>query len=307
MDNKITIVIPCFNEEAVISNTLDNLLFLLQKLISDNIISKDSQICIINDGSTDKTQEIIDKYTKETNQIAYIKFTNNFGQQAAFMAGIKSVNSSAIITLDADLQDDYTIIPDMIKKYKEGYDIVYGVRNKRTSDKFFKRITSEMFYNFMNLIGVKLINNHADFRLLSSNAIKLIRQFNEKTLFLRGLVTIIGLKSCNLYYDRLPRKNGKSKYSFKKMISFSIDGMTAFSSFPLRFIDFIGILMLLSSILLILYGMFDFSFKILIVFILLFSNSLILISLGIIGEYINKIYIETKNRPLYFIEKTTNL
>ncbi len=311
--NKLAIIIPCFNEEEVILYTIDELDILMDIMIDEGLISAASQICFVDDGSKDKTLDIIEKTCQNNTRFSLIKLSNNFGQQNAMIAGMFNVNADIYVTIDADLQDDHMTITDMVQKYHDGCEIVYGVRNKRETDTFIKKITAILFYKLMNKIGVKLIYNHSEFRLLSRIAVEKLKTYREKNIFLRGIIPLIGLKSDCVYYDRLLRPAGKSKYSVLKLFSVAWTGITSFSTFPLRLITLTGLLTFLISIVIIIYSLFSFythkSIKgwTSIIMTASFFSGMIILSLGIIGEYIAKVFIEVKNRPLYHIEKTLNI
>lgn len=311
-NNKMVIIAPCFNEEEVIEYSIEQLLLVLNIMIDDGLISYDSKICFVNDGSSDNTEKIIEKYCK-SNKISLIDLSKNFGQQQAILAGLNSFESDIYLTIDADLQDDHMVIIDMVKKYHEGYEIVYGCRKKRETDSFFKKSTAFLFYKFMNLIGINLRQNHSEFRLMSKFAVDKLKEYKEKTLFLRGIVQNIGLKSCNIYYDGLERLAGKTKYSFLKLLELAWCAITSFSLLPLRFITIIGILTAFISLLVIFYALISYlrHYSIpgwtSIIMTIAFFSGIIIMSLGIIGEYISKVLIEVKNRPLYQIKKTINL
>lgn len=314
MENgKLIILAPCYNEEEILEYSIQQLTILLDILTDDNLVSKDSKICFINDGSKDKTQDIINKYCKIDKRIALINLTHNFGQQNALIAGLNLVDADMAVTIDADLQDDHMVIIDMVKKYYEGYDIVYGVRKRRDSDTFFKKNTAKLFYKFMNLLGVNIRENHSEFRLLSRNAIEKLKEYKEKTIFLRGIIQNIGLKSYNIYYDGLERRAGKTKYSFIKLLELGWGAVVSFSLFPLRLITFIGLLTSLISVLVLIYALVSYMKHYAIqgwtsiIMTVAFFSGIIIMSIGIIGEYLSKVLVEVKNRPLYQIEKVINL
>lgn len=306
---RLVIVVPCYNEEAVLPYTVKELTMLLDILIEEELVSKDSQICFVNDGSNDKTQEIIENLCKADKKYSEVKLAKNFGHQYALLAGMYNCNADIIVTIDADLQDDHMTIMDMVKKSNEGYDIVYGVRNKRTSDTFFKRTSAELFYKLMDKIGVKLIFNHADFRLLSRNAVERLKEYKERTVFLRGLVPLLGLRTCSVYYDRLERIAGESKYPLLKMLAFAWNGIVSFSVFPIRLISSTGFITLVISLFLFIYTVVYSHFTGIraMIFLTFFFSGIILLSIGIIGEYLGKVLTEVKCRPLYQVEKTINL
>lgn len=312
-DNKLMIVVPCYNEEEILAYTINELQILLDIMIEDGLISNDSGICFVNDGSCDKTQEIINDICKKDIRFSCVKLAGNFGHQKALIAGMYSVKADMIVTIDADLQDDTNAIIQMVKKYQDEYDIVYGVRDKRNTDTLFKKYTALGFYKVMQALGVNIIFNHADFRLLSKKAVERLKEYKEKTLFLRALIPLLGLKSTSVYYDRCERMAGESKYPLLKMISFAWCGITSFSIFPLRLITLTGIGIFSISLLLLLYSLISYLSGNTIkgwtslMFACAFFNGIIILSLGIIGEYLSKVFTEVKGRPLYQIEETINL
>lgn len=309
---KLTIIAPCYNEEAIIEYSIEELLLVLNIMIDDSLISTDSQICFVNDGSYDKTQQIIEKHCNN-NKIALINLSKNCGQQAAMMAGLYSVNSDIFVTIDVDLQDNPMSIVEMVKKYLEGNEIVYGCRNKRETDSFLKKNTAIAFYKLMNLIGIDIRQNHSEFRLMSRLAVEKLKEYKEKTIFLRGIIQSLGLKSCNVYYDRLERSAGETKYSFWKLCELAWSAITSFSILPLRIITFVGVATSFLSFIVMIYALMSYikHYSIQgwtsIIMIIAFFSGIIIMSLGVIGEYLSKILIEVKNRPLYQIEKTINL
>ncbi|MGN1153006.1 MAG: glycosyltransferase family 2 protein [Candidatus Gastranaerophilaceae bacterium] len=314
MNNKLAIIVPCYNEEEIIGYCIEQLTMLLSTMIDDGLISINSQICFVNDGSKDNTENIIKKYCNTNKRLAFINLNKNYGQQYAMLAGLYTVDADMYVTIDADLQDDYTLITEMVKKYLSGFEIVYGCRKKRDTDSFYKRNTALLFYRFMNLIGVKIRPNHSEFRLLSKRAVNMLKEYKEKIIFLRGIIQNLQLKSCDVYYDRLERVAGKTKYSFGKLFGLAWTAITSYSFLPLRLITFTGVTISLISTLLLLYNFLIYltkhkiiSYWIYIAIIMAFFSGLTIISLGIIGEYLSKIFIEVKGRPLYQIEETINL
>lgn len=310
-DNVLYIVVPCFNEEEVLAETTSRLENLLSGLISDQHISEGSRILYVNDGSSDDTWSLIENYHKSRQYVSGVKLARNSGHQNALMAGLHVAKAKAdiIISIDADLQDDIRVIPQMIQRYEEGNDIVYGVRQDRRSDSWFKRTSALCFYKLMKGLGVQSVYNHADFRLMSKRAVEHLCQFHERNLFLRGMVPLIGFSSACVYYDRVERFAGQSKYPLKKMLNFAIDGITSFSVKPVRLLSWIGTFFILIALGISVYvvvslfsGHYENGWASLMLSVW-FVGGMILIGLGIVGEYIGKIYIEVKNRPLYVIEK----
>ncbi len=312
MKNKLilNLVIPCYNEEEALPYTKIELDKKMNSLIKKGLISSDSKVVLVNDGSKDKTWDIITDFHNENNMYVGINLSRNKGHQNALLAGLiySSKTSDISISMDADLQDDINAIDDMIDKYKNGADIVYGVRNSRKKDTFFKRFTAESFYKFMSKMGVEIVFNHADFRLMSKRAMEALSEYKEVNLFLRGIVPELGFKTDISYYSRNERVAGSSKYPLKKMISFAVDGITSFSVKPLRIIASIGFLILVLSFIMLIYSL---TMKLcgntvsgwtFIVCSIWLIGGIQTLCLGVIGEYIGKIYNETKKRPRYIVE-----
>lgn len=308
---KVYIVIPCYNEEDVLNETCRQLLTLFSEMKSDNLIDNSSRIVFVDDGSKDKTWSLISEFTEKHTEIQGIKLAVNAGHQNALLAGLMSVKDecNCAISIDADLQDDIYAIPEFIKKFNDGCDVVYGVRSKRDTDTFFKRSTALAFYKLMELLGTKVIYNHADYRLMSRRALQALSEFKEVNLFLRGLVPLVGFKSAQVNYERNERFAGESKYPLKKMLSFAFDGITSFSITPIRCITALGAIVSLLSVLAAVYvfiskfmGNASVGWASLMVSIW-FLGGVQLLSVGLIGEYIGKIYKETKQRPRYIVEE----
>ena len=305
------IVIPMFNEEEVIDETTKRLRIKVNDLIKKKIISKDSKVLYVNDGSKDKTWEKIMQINKEDKLFTGISLSRNKGHQNALVAGLLTARNYAdvVISMDADLQEDINAIDEMLEKYHNGCDIVYGVRSARKKDTFFKKVTAEGFYKFMKLMGVDIVYNHADYRLTSKRVLDEFSNFKEVNLFLRGIFPLIGFKTDVVYYERAERFAGTSKYPLKKMLNFAWDGITSFSVKPLRFICVLGFLILFISIIIMIYAFIrkvtgnnveGWTF---ITISIWFLGGLQMLSLGIVGEYIGKVYNETKQRPRYIIEE----
>ena len=304
------LVIPCYNEEAVLRETAKQLLAKMNSMFDRGMISRESKIMFVNDGSRDRTWEII-KELHESNPIySGVKLSRNKGHQNALLAGLMTAKEKAdmAISLDADLQDDVDVIDQMVEKYYEGNDVVYGVRSARDTDTFFKKFTAEGFYKIMQAMGVEIVFNHADYRLMSRRALEGLSEFREVNLFLRGIVPLIGYKSDIVTYERHERFAGESKYPLKKMLAFATDGITSFSIKPIRMITTCGFLIFAISILMLLYflvvhfmGRTVHGWTSTIVSIWAIGG-LQLLAIGIVGEYIGKIYLETKARPKYIIE-----
>jgi glycosyltransferase involved in cell wall biosynthesis len=303
-------VIPCYNEQEVLSETATRLKKKMELLVREGKISKASRITFVNDGSNDKTWEVISGLHKIDHLYCGINLSMNKGHQNALLAGIMTVKDYAdmVITMDVDLQDDINAIDEMVDKYLDGCDIVYGVRSSRDRDSFFKRVSAEGYYRLMNTLGAKTIFNHADFRLMSKRAIEGLAQFNEVNLFLRGIVPMIGYRSDSVYYERGVRFAGKSKYPLNKVLSFAWEGITSFSIKPIRMISTLGAIIFTLSIGMLIYILIRyFTGETTVgwasVAVSVWSiGGLILLSLGVVGEYIGKIYLETKKRPHYIVE-----
>ena len=306
---KLYIVIPCYNEEEVLDKTKTELKKKMHTLIQNKKIDKQSKVIFVNDGSKDKTWDLIQQFNQEDKLFGGINLSRNRGHQNALLAGLLTVKDDAdiVISMDADLQDDIDAIDLMIEKRKEGADVVYGVRNSRKKDSFFKRTTAQGFYRVMKMLGVDVIYNHADYRLTSRRVLDSLKDYREVNLFLRGIFPLIGFKSDIVYYERKERFAGKSKYPLKKMLNFAWDGITSFSVKPIRLVLNVGVIILFLSFLMILYSVIQ---KILgntvdgwtfIVCSLWLLGGIQMLSLGIIGEYIGKIYSETKARPRYLV------
>ncbi len=306
----LNVVIPCYNEEEALESTYKVLNKKMNSLIKENLISKKSKVVLVNDGSKDNTWNVIKKLHEENNMYVGVNLSRNKGHQNALLAGLMYAKDHCdiSISMDADLQDDINVMDDMIKKYNEGSEIVYGVRNSRKKDSFFKRFTAEGFYKFMNIMGVEVVFNHADCRLMSKRALQELSNYKEVNLFLRGIIPQLGFKTSISYYERNKRVAGESKYPLKKMLMFAMDGITSFSIKPLRMIAFIGFIILICSIIAFIYSIV---MKLLgntvvgwtfIVCSIWLIGGIQMLSLGIIGEYIGKIYNETKKRPRYIIE-----
>ncbi|GGB67995.1 putative glycosyltransferase YkoT [Flavobacterium suaedae] len=307
----IGIVSPCYNEEEILYETSKQLQILLSQLIEKNIISDKSFIAFVDDGSHDKTWTIINELATKNNLVKGLKLAGNVGHQNALLGGLLTFNddADALISIDADLQDDISVIEEMIVKYTEGTDVVYGVRKQRTTDTFFKRNTALLFYRMMKIMKVNILYNHADFRLCSSRVIKALSQFNEVNLFLRGIIPSIGFKNDVVYYDRLERMAGESKYPLKKMLTFAWNGITSFSTFPLKIVTRIGVIIFICCLFMSVYALYSLSMGntvpgwVSTVLPMYFLGGIQLLCIGIAGEYIGKIYAEVKQRPRYIIDK----
>ncbi|MDD2960950.1 MAG: glycosyltransferase family 2 protein [Muribaculaceae bacterium] len=311
---KLAIVVPCYNEMEIIEYSINELFNILKKLVSNNIITNDSYIVCVDDGSKDCTWSILNNTALNTENFISIKLSRNFGQQNAIVAGLTEAikeNFDVVVTIDADLQDDINTIEKMISKFNAGAEIVYGIKNNRKSDSIFKRKSADVFYDIMQKSENSIYPHHSDFRLMSRNAVELLLSYPERNLFLRGIVPLLGFSSEIVYYERKERKAGKSKYPLMKMMSFAIQGITSFSIRPIRMIFSLGLLFLLITLSVLIYVIVSILLGknipgwASIMLSLWFIGSLILMGLGVIGEYIGKIYIEVKQRPRFIIEKTT--
>ncbi len=308
------VVVPCYNEEEVLKETTKRLSNKLEKLVKENKISEESRVMYVNDGSKDKTWELIEEYSRVHKFITGISLSRNRGHQNALLAGLMTAKEYAdiVISMDADLQDDINAIDEMLDKYYDGCDIVYGVRSSRKKDSFFKKTTAQGFYKFMKLMGVDVVYNHADYRLTSKRVLENFADYKEVNLFLRGIFPLIGYKSDIVYYERAERFAGKSKYPLKKMLNFAWDGITSFSVRPIRFVLNIGIILFIVSIVMTIYSVIQYfvgntvpGWTFLACSIWMLAG-IQMLSLGIIGEYIGKVYSETKARPRYIISRNLN-
>lgn len=303
-------VIPCYNEEEVILETASRLKDELDRMSREQLVSSESRICFVNDGSKDRTWEMIENLHKKNPIYSGINLSRNRGHQNALLAGLMTVKPYAdvVISMDADLQDDIAASREMVEKFKAGNDVVYGVRSSRETDTAFKRATALGFYKVMDKLGANTVYNHADYRLMSKRAIEGLGSFPEVNLFLRGLVPMVGYPSDNVYYERHERFAGESKYPLKKMISFALEGITSLSTKPLQLITGMGILVFVISLIILVYCLVRFfqGFTVPGWAFLAVSiwgiGGLILLSIGILGEYVGKIYLETKNRPRFIIQ-----
>ncbi len=311
MSDILYIVLPCYNEEAVLPETARRLKEKMRALKDKGRISGRSRVVFVNDGSADGTWSIIEKLHGEDPLFSGINLSRNRGHQNALLAGLMTVRSHAdmVISMDADLQDDIDAVDEMVDKYYEGFDVVYGVRSSRKTDTFFKRFTAQSFYRLMDKMGAKTVYNHADYRLLSGRALDGLSEYGEVNLFLRGIVPMVGYKSDVVYYERAERFAGESKYPLTKMLSFAMEGITSLSTTPIRMITWLGFMIFIVSLGMLVYSLIRHAIGATVVGWTFLSVSvwaiggLILLSLGVIGEYIGKIYLETKARPRYLVER----
>lgn len=310
---KLCILIPCYNEAEVLPETAKRVVQKLEYLKTQNKISDDSKIVFVDDGSKDNTWELIEGYSIENMAVEGIKLSRNRGHQNALLAGLMTVKEhfDAVVSMDADLQDDINAIDEMVEKYKSGCDIVYGVRRSRKKDSIFKRTTALMFYKAMKWMGAETVYNHADYRLMSRRALDALEDFKEVNLFLRGLVPLIGFKSDKVYYDRGSRYAGKSKYPLSKMLGFAFEGITSLSIRPIQIIIRLGVLLSVVGLAVLIYSLVQHFLQnteagwTSIMASVWTIGGLQMIAIGVIGKYIGKIYLETKARPRFIIEKNT--
>lgn len=308
----IAVVVPCYNEEQALPISAAKLLSVLDQMVNMGLASSESYILCCNDGSKDKTWETISQLHAKDNRIKGISLTHNRGHQYVLLAGLMAVKDhcDAAISIDADLQDDPDAMIEMVKQFNQGKEIVYGVRSSRATDTWFKRTTAHGFYSLQKKMGFETIYDHADYRLMSARAIDFLGQYGESNLFLRGIIPQIGLETAIVTYERKERVAGVSKYPLKKMLSFSINGITSFSAKPMRWIFMVGLILLVVDLIVAIYVLISYFEHVttsgwpslmLSVWLL---GSLILMSIGIVGEYIGRIFTEVKHRPRYFIDKT---
>lgn len=305
------LAVPCYNEQEVLPDTTQKLVQKMQSLIDSERISADSRIMYIDDGSKDKTWEIIEQLHEEYELVSGLKMSRNRGHQNALYGGlmVAKEHADAVISIDADLQDDIDAIDEMLTKYEDGAEIVYGVRSKRETDTFFKRFTAEGFYKILKFLGAEVVFNHADYRLMSKRALKEFERFGEVNLFLRGMVPMVGFKTDTVTYERKERLAGESKYPLKKMLGLAWEGVTSLSIKPIRFITLLGAIVFIISIIMLIYSLIShfignttLGWTSLIVSIWALGG-LQLLAIGVIGEYLGKIYLETKHRPRFIVEK----
>ena len=311
MNNTLYIVVPCYNEQEVLPETSKRLKAKLEQLITAGKISEKSRVLFVNDGSKDRTWEIISALHQQSPLFCGVDLTRNRGHQNALLAGLMTAKdkADAVISMDADLQDDVEAVDQMVDKFLEGVDIVYGVRSSRKKDSFFKRTTAEGFYRVMNALGAETVFNHADYRLMSKRALEGLEQFREVNLFLRGIVPMIGYRTDVGEYERGERFAGESKYPLKKMLSFAMEGVTSLSVKPLRMITGLGFLIFLVSLVMIVYNLARWAMGATVTgwaslaCSLWALGGLILLAMGVVGEYVGKIYLETKGRPRFLIRQ----
>lgn len=306
---RLSIVVPCYNEEAVLPETQRRLRALLDDLVQAGKVTPDSHVIFVDDGSRDRTWAMIRGYHAEDERIHGVKLSGNRGHQVALLAGLFAANGDAVVSIDADLQDDLAAIGKMVDEHLAGADIVYGVRNERGTDTLFKRTTAVWYYRLLARMGVKIVHNHADFRLMSRRALEALKSYAEVNLFIRGIVPLLGFRTATVHYERAERFAGESKYPLGKMLSLAFNGITSFSAAPLRFIALLGMLVSAFSGCMILYvlwirvftsqGLPGWASSVIPIYLI---GGIQLLSIGVLGEYVSKIYFETKRRPRYFID-----
>ena len=312
MAEVLYIVVPCYNEEDVLKDSSEKLMEKIRSLVEKDRVSLDSRVLFVDDGSKDRTWEIITELCSSNEEVHGVKLAHNKGHQNALLAGLMTAKEQAdmVISMDADLQDDVDAIDEMIEKHHAGADIVYGVRNNREKDSFFKRSTARCFYRIMKWLGAETVYDHADYRLMSRQALEALAQYREVNLFLRGIVPMLGFQTEYVYYERGERTGGESKYPLRKMIAFAWEGITSLSIIPIRMITSLGIVLFVLSLIMMVYSVVR---KLMNATVVGWSSTivslwmiggLVLLSIGIVGEYIGKIYLETKARPRYIVEET---
>lgn len=307
----LALIVPCYNEEDVLPETSRRLCALVERLVQASKISAQSRIVFVDDGSRDRTWNMIESYAAQGLPVIGLKLSRNRGHQNALLAGLFGAPGDAIVSLDADLQDDIDAVETMLDRYHEGYDVVFGVRCRRQTDTPFKRLSAQAFYRLMALLGAQTIHNHADYRLMSRRAVEALKQYGEANLYLRGIIPLIGFRSTSVEYVRAARFAGESKYPLRRMLSLALNAVTSFSVAPLRMISALGLLVSFGATLVSLWALWAALFTDHVVpgwastvLPIYFLGGVQLLSLGVIGEYVGKLYLESKHRPRYFIEKT---
>ena len=309
VDPVLYLVVPCYNEEAIILESAGIMKAKLEELISSGLIGKDSRILFVNDGSRDNTFKLLSEAAKKDPMFILVSLIGNVGHQNALWAGIMTASGAdVVITIDADLQQDINAIGEFLKCYREGAEVVYGIRNNRESDGLFKKLTALSYYKLMHVMGSRILKNHADYRLISRKVIDALKEYNESNLFLRGLIPSLGFPSDIVYFDTKERTGGETKYTLSKMVRLATDGITSFTIRPLRIVSFTGIFTMLLSVIFAVFSFVEWlqgknvpGYTTLLL-VLLIMAGVIQLSLGVIGEYLGKIYLETKNRPKYLID-----
>jgi polyisoprenyl-phosphate glycosyltransferase len=308
---QLSIVVPCYNEEAVLPETLRRLHAMLERLIAAGKIAHNSEIVLVDDGSRDRTWELIREAHALDSRFRGVKLSTNRGHQTALIAGLCAASGEAVVSIDADLQDDLEAIERMVDAYASGHEIVYGVRTRRTTDTAFKRSSAGVYYHLLELFGVRIVRHHADYRLLSRRALDSLKQYSEVNLFLRGIVPLMGYRSTIVPYERAARFAGESKYPLRRMLALAFDGITSFTPMPLRLIAMLGVAVSALSLAMMLWVLWvklatnealpGWASSVIPIY---FLGGIQLLSIGVLGEYVAKLYIETKRRPRYFVEET---
>jgi len=306
----LSIVVPCYNEEEVLPETVRRLGALIDSMRDDDLVAPGSHVLFVDDGSRDRTWPLIREFASERDSVRGLKLSRNRGHQNALLAGLHVTTGDVIVSIDADLQDDIDVIRTMVERHRDGYDVVYGVRRARETDTRFKRSTAEGYYRILALLGVDVVFNHADYRLLSRRALDALKCYEEVNLFLRGIVPTLGFPSCEVTYDRAERFAGESKYPLKKMLALALDGVTSFTAVPLRLIAGLGVVVFFVSLAISAWALSVWMFSdnavpgwassVLPMYLL---GGIQLLSIGVVGEYIAKTYMETKRRPRFFVEE----
>jgi glycosyltransferase involved in cell wall biosynthesis len=307
---RLSIVVPCYNEQEVLPETVARLKDLLDRLIVRDKVAGGSHVVFVDDGSRDRTWELVREFNAGDPRIRGVKLSSNRGHQIALIAGLFAADGDAVVSIDADLQDDVAAIESMVDEYLAGRDVVYGVRRRRDTDTMFKKASAESYYRMLGMLGVKVVYNHADFRLLSRRALEALKQYSEVNLFIRGIVPLLGFPSTTVYYERHERFAGESKYPFRKMLALAVDGVTSFTAFPLRLIALLGTAVSLLSVAMVVWVLWIRLYSGLAipgwassVIPIYFLGGVQLLSIGVLGEYVAKLYFEAKRRPRYFIEE----
>jgi len=307
---KLSIVVPCYNEQEVLPEVVPRMVAFLNRAVGAGKVDPQSEVIFVDDGSEDKTWQLIRASHESEPRIRGVKLSANRGHQTALMAGLFAADGDAVVSIDADLQDEIGAMEAMVDEFRRGFDVVYGVRDKRDSDDAFKRLTAIWYYRMLSALGVKVVFNHADYRLLSRRALEALKSYSEVNLFLRGIVPLIGFRTTTVYYNRAERYAGKSKYPVRRMLALAVDGITSFTALPLRMIAIFGVMVSLASVGLTIWALWIrlFTDQALpgwasSVIPIYFLGGIQLLSIGVLGEYVAKTYVETKRRPRYFIEE----
>jgi len=305
---RLALVVPCYNEAEALPHLLQTLTTLSDSMVAEDLISEPAQIVLVDDGSTDETWQMIEDAAK-TAPVQGIKLSRNHGHQAALLAGLLTAEGDVLISLDADLQDDPAAIPNMMRAHAEGAEIVFGVREDRTTDSRFKRGSARGYYTLLEQLGVDIVHDHADYRLMSRKAVDALARHDEANLFLRGIVKSLGFQTATVPYTRNERIAGESKYPLRKMLRLAVDGVTSFSTRPLRYVSFLGLGVALLALMLMAYSLFSWALGATVsgwtslILVVLFLGAIQLIALGIIGEYLGKVFLETKRRPQFTVDR----